>query len=86
MVVADKERLVHVDRVGDGLAEAVSGENHDDGFGLEEIVCPVLYKAWMQDVFFRKCWMDENVKDRKQTIQKLDLYTCFPSWICPFPL
>lgn len=30
VVITNKERLVHVDRVGDGLAEAVSGERHDD--------------------------------------------------------
>lgn len=32
VVVTNEERGLHVDRVGDGLAETVSGKRHDEWF------------------------------------------------------
>lgn len=36
VVVASEEWLLNVSRVGDGLAQAVSGERHDGGSGSSQ--------------------------------------------------
>ena len=38
VVIANDQRLFHVDLEGGRLAEAVSGENHDDGWFASDML------------------------------------------------
>lgn len=50
VVIARDQRLVNVDRVGDGLAETVTLENH-----VEELCCLVMFAGdrWIRDGWLR---------------------------------